>query len=93
MFLFVGGLPRTGTSMLMKCLDNHSQILSMPREVSSLALLHHKKSQKITVEEILKCKEFQLFEEEGIKQLSKNFTYDYSKIFDPDIAHNIFLKN
>ena len=38
-FVFIGGAPRTGTSMLLRSLDWHPAILMFPREVTHLAKL------------------------------------------------------
>ena len=40
-FLFIGGAPRTGTSMLLRSLDWHPDILMFPREVTHLANLYY----------------------------------------------------
>lgn len=90
MFLFVGGLPRTGTSMFMKSIDGHPDIFSMPREVSCLPMLYFHQEKNLEIENLLTCDEFRLLERHGLDQMSKAYQHDFDLLFDSDKALSIF---
>lgn len=91
--IFVGGLPRSGTSLMVKLLDDHSQLRCLPRECTAITHHYFNKLESASFDDLeSSLSEFQLFSQNEIKSIGHHLNEDMTKWIDCDAARSSLVE-